>query len=76
MSKETVSVRLEVERRAELDAPGKVLDRDRSWLINRAIDAYLELQRWQIEQIEEGVRQAEAGDFASDEEVSRVLRRG
>jgi len=35
----------------------------------------VELQEWQIRQIEEGLREADAGDFASDEEVATVFAR-
>ena len=35
----------------------------------------VELQEWQIRQIEEGLREADAGDFASDEEVAAVFAR-
>jgi RHH-type rel operon transcriptional repressor/antitoxin RelB len=35
----------------------------------------VELQEWQIQQIEEGLREADAGDFASDEEVAAVFAR-
>jgi predicted transcriptional regulator len=33
----------------------------------------VELQEWQIHQIEEGLREADAGDFASDGEVATVF---
>jgi predicted transcriptional regulator len=32
-----------------------------------------EFQDWQIKQIEAGIREAEAGDFASDDEVAAVF---
>jgi len=35
----------------------------------------VELQEWQIRQIEEGLREADAGDFESDEEVATVFAR-
>ncbi len=34
-----------------------------------------ELERWQIEQIEKGIVEADRGEFASDEEVEEVLKR-
>jgi RHH-type rel operon transcriptional repressor/antitoxin RelB len=38
-----------------------------------AISSYVELQEWQIKQIEAGIREADAGDFASDDEVAAVF---
>lgn len=67
--KEAVTVRLETTKRAELDALARTVSRDRSFLINEAIDAYLAMHRWQVSEITEGLRQAEAGEFADDAEV-------
>lgn len=33
------------------------------------------LEEWQIEQIEKGIRQADAGEFATPEEVEAVFRK-
>jgi predicted transcriptional regulator len=35
----------------------------------------VELQEWQIEKIQRGIRQADAGEFATDEEVAKVFER-
>ena len=67
--KETVTVRIDPAKRAELDALARSVTRDRSFLINEAIDAFLAVHRWQIAEIEDGLRQANAGEFASDAEV-------
>lgn len=74
-TRESVTFRLDAEKRAELDAMGKALDRDRSYLLNEAVDAYLEVHRWQLAHIREGVRQADAGELASDEEVAAAFDR-
>ena len=70
-----ISVRLELGQRKALDSIAKVLDRDRSYVINEAVKNYLELHAWQIAHIEEGIRQADAGDFASDTEVATFYHR-
>ncbi len=67
MARDAITVRMDAEKRAALDALARVTDRDRSYLINEAIDAYLAVHRWQIARVEEGLRQAEAGEFATDE---------
>ena len=33
------------------------------------MESYISLRRWQIEEIKKAVAEADAGDFASDEEV-------
>lgn len=75
MTRESVTFRLDAEKRTELDAVAKALDRDRSYVLNQAVGAYLEAHRWQLDHIHEGIRQADAGEFASDEEVAAAFDR-
>jgi predicted transcriptional regulator len=75
MSKENITFRLDSERRAALDEIAAGLDRDRSYLINEAIALYLEMYQWQIQQIKQAVTEADAGDFATEAEVTEVFAR-
>jgi len=56
------------------------LDRDRSYVLNEAVESYLEVHRWQVEHIKEGLGQARAGEFVGDAAVaaafSKWRRRG
>jgi predicted transcriptional regulator len=74
-NKKTVSFRLEAEKVAALDKLAKAQTRDRTFLLSQAVDAYLDVQRWQIEHIKEGLRQADAGMGADHEEVRAKWRR-
>ncbi len=74
-AKEVVTVRLDQEKRAAVDRIAEAFQRDRSFIINEAIDAYLAVHRWHIDHIEEGLRQAEAGEFASGDEVAQAFAR-
>ena len=47
------------------------VDRDRSYLVNEALTAYLEIHRWRIEHIERGLKEADAGLFAPESEVAQ-----
>ncbi|MUG95219.1 CopG family transcriptional regulator [Scytonema sp. UIC 10036] len=75
MSKENVTFRLDSNKRVTLDAIAAGMDRDRSYVINEAINLYLEIHHWQIEEIHKGIAEADAGDFASEEEVQAVFAR-
>jgi len=75
MSKETITFRLDAEKRAALDEIADGLDRDRSYILNEAIDLYLEVHRWQVEHILEGARQADNEELATDEEVAEAFER-
>jgi RHH-type rel operon transcriptional repressor/antitoxin RelB len=75
MNRETISFRLETDKKEKLDAIAVALDRDRSYLLNEAIDAYLEVHQWQIRHIQKGIRQADAGEFASEAQVAAAFAR-
>ena len=75
MSKETIRFRMESEKREALDAVAAALDRDRNWIIHEAIDAYLDVHRWQMDHIREGLRQADAGEFATEAEMKATFSR-
>jgi predicted transcriptional regulator len=75
MSKETVSFRMESEKREALDAIAAALGRDRNSIIHGALDAYLDVHRWQMDHIREGLRQADAGEFATESEMKAVFSR-
>lgn len=75
MEKVSITVRLDEETVAFLDKLGEVEDRDRSYLVRKAVSNFVELHRWQIEQIEQAVKEADAGLFASDEEVEQMFEK-
>jgi predicted transcriptional regulator len=75
MTKVNVTCRLDSEAVAFLDTLGKNVDRDRSYLIKDAVSRYIEMHRWQIDEIEKGIAEADAGKFASEEQVERAFER-
>ncbi|WP_027404112.1 CopG family ribbon-helix-helix protein [Aphanizomenon flos-aquae] len=73
MSKENITFRIDSSKKAAIDALAKGINRDRSYILNEAVNAYLEMYQWQIKEIHQGIAEAEAGDFASDEEVTATF---
>ena len=69
----TVTTRIDEETQSRLDQLAKATDRSRSWLVADAIRRYVEEEGWQVAAIEEGVRQADAGDFATEDEVKAAF---
>jgi RHH-type rel operon transcriptional repressor/antitoxin RelB len=65
----TVSFRTDPTKVEKLDEFVRSSKRDRTQLINEALDHYIFLQELNLRKIDEGLRAAEAGDFATDEEV-------
>ncbi|MCE5307845.1 MAG: ribbon-helix-helix protein, CopG family [Acidobacteriales bacterium] len=70
-----MTVRVGEETRAALDAIAAALDRDRSYIVNEALDAYIEMHQWQIEHIQRGLADARTGRFVPDTQVNTTLDR-
>jgi len=69
MEKQTVSFRLESDKVAALDALADSLDRDRTYLLSEAVEAYLDLQKWQLEEIRAGLADADAGRVLDHQKI-------
>jgi predicted transcriptional regulator len=59
--------------RDALDTIATAMDRDRSYILNEAITAYLEVQQWHLQDTHKAIEEADAGDFASDQEVQQAF---
>lgn len=69
METQTLTFRAKRKRVRELDQLAKALDRDRSYLLNEAVDQYLAIHEYHLRQIKEGLAQARAGKLMDYEEV-------
>jgi RHH-type transcriptional regulator, rel operon repressor / antitoxin RelB len=70
-TKMTVDLPYSVKER--LEELAKTTSRPEATLVTDAISSYVDLQEWQISEILKGIEDAEAGDFATDEEVAAVF---
>jgi len=75
MDKQTVSFRLESEKVSALDALANSLDRDRTYLLAEAVQAYLDTQQWHLEQIRAGIAEADAGQVIDHHRVKAMASR-
>jgi len=69
-----VTVRMPVKTQKKLEQIAAGVDRSRNWLINQAIENYLEVYDWQEKRIRERLKKAEkGGKFRSSRQVSDVI---
>lgn len=68
----TISFRIAPEKVDELDTIAKAMDRDRSYLLNEAVESYLSEQRRFAAMVEEGSEDVRSGRTFSHEEVERM----
>jgi predicted transcriptional regulator len=69
----TISFRIAPEKVAQLDLIAKAMDRDRSYLLNEAVEGYLSEQRRFAAMVEEGLEASRKGELIDDEEVGRMI---
>ena len=70
-----MTVRIERETKHAMDTIAAMLDRDRSYVVKEALAAYVETHQWQIEHIQRGLREANAGKFVAERAVKRAIVR-
>jgi predicted transcriptional regulator len=68
-----MTIRLEPDLKDRLDQLAEATHRSKSFLAAEAIREFIELHEWQIQEIKAAIKEADAGDFASDEEVKAVF---
>ena len=71
----TMTIRLEDDVKDRLDQLAGATQRSKSYLAAEAVRAYVENNEWQIGEIHTALREADAGDFASDREVARLSKK-
>jgi len=59
----------------QLDGIAGALGRDRHDIVNEALTTYVDTYQRQVDQIRQGLKEADAGEFASDADVNRVIAR-
>ena len=75
MSTRAFSVRADSEKVRRLDRLAEQRDRSRNFLVNQAINQFLELHAWQDDRVQAGIRAADQGQFASESEMEKILNR-
>ncbi|MCX7202949.1 MAG: hypothetical protein NTV17_11970 [Burkholderiales bacterium] len=73
MTTKTINVRLPESLYNQIEALAKATARTKSFLAIDALTNYVQSESWQIRDIHEGVKEADAGEFASDKQVKAVF---
>ncbi len=68
-----ISLRISEKKAHEIENLAKATDRSKSWLLEQALDAYLETQTWQVARIERGLAEIDRGASRPHEEVAKWL---
>jgi predicted transcriptional regulator len=71
---ETLSVRVDAAVKKRLEALAKRSRRSKSFIAAEAIAAYVQAEEWQLGEIQQGLKELDAGQGVSHERVSTWLR--
>ena len=71
----TMTIRLDEDVKARLDILAQSTHRSRSFLAAEAIQTFVEINEWQIGEIQTALDEADAGKFASDKEVTALAKK-
>jgi predicted transcriptional regulator len=67
------TIRVPDEVADRLNRIAEKLDRSRSYMVAKAIEEFVSREEWQLAEIEDGLAMADRGEFASDDDVARVV---
>ena len=69
----TLTIRLDSDLKQKLEHLAAAMQRSKSYLAAKAIQDFVELNEWQVQEIKEAIAEANKGDFASDELVAETF---
>ncbi len=70
MATKQISIRTSPDLIVKLDALANATKRTRSHLVNQAMEEFVAREAWQITEIEKALKEADAGDFATESELA------
>ena len=69
----TMTIRLDDDLKEQLDRLAAVTQRSKSFLAAEAIREFIELNEWQVREIQQAIKEADAGEFANESEVKQTF---
>ncbi len=71
----TMTIRLEDDVKDRLDHLAEATHRSKSFLAAEAIRVFVESNEWQINEIQTALKEADAGDYASDADIATLAKK-
>ena len=75
MSTEAFTIRSDSTKIKKIDQLANKLDRSRNYLVNQAIEQYLDINAWQIQQIKQGIKAADEGRFVDNAGMKHIFNK-
>ena len=71
----TMTIRLESKLKGKLNKLAEITNRSKSFLAAEAIRDFIEINHWQLQEIKEAIKEADNGEFASEEAQKKTLNK-
>jgi len=68
-----MTIRLDGDLNEQLERLAAATRRSKSYLAAEAIREFIEVDEWQVQEIQQALREADAAEFGSDDEVLRTF---
>lgn len=75
MSERSLTLDLTEQTAASLDRLSRATGRSAEQLVEEALQRYLDYESWKADKIRHGIAAADAGEFATDEEIDEAFDR-
>ena len=75
MESSVLTLRISAKTKNQLGKLAAATIRSKSLLALEAFERYLELEAWQIKEIKQALKEADAGDFASDKDLAKAIKK-
>ena len=69
----TMTIRLDDNLKEQLEKLATATQRSKSFLAAEAIREFIELNEWQVHEIQRALKEADDGDFASESETKKTF---
>ena len=71
----TMTIRLDDTMKERLELLAGVTHRSKSYLAGEAIREFVELNEWQIHEIKAAIQEADAEDFANEDDMDNLVKK-
>ena len=69
------TIRIDDDTLCRVDGLANTLSRTRSWVINQAVERFLDYEEWFVQKVQDGLKEIGRGDIATDDAVATGFRK-
>jgi predicted transcriptional regulator len=74
-AEKTTTIRMDAHTLKRIDGIARAMSRSRAWVLNQAIERYLDYEEWFVSAVNEGLKEGEKGDLAEHAAVTKRWER-